>query len=181
VRVNLGDMAATLGVSPPTITAWIKNDGLPSLVRGAKGKQWEFDTVEVITWWAKTKFKRQDFQQSPTNPFGGEGDAPETIEHAQRRYEIARADKVEAETARATGMLVPVDEVTAIVVEENARVRARILSIPTKIRPRALVLLGHDRKAAEQVVAAVEEEILGALEEVKSWAPSPEDDDVAAA
>lgn len=177
MKVNRADLALIFGVSLPTVTAWHK-EGMPCEKEGRKGVEWVFDTVDCIEWYMARKFKPRGggggHRQHPTDPFTDGSDLPETIEQAQLRYESARADKMETQTAKELGLLVPVDEVAAIVVEENARVRARLLSIPTKVRPKALVFLKGDRAAAEQVVSAVDEEIRDALGEVQSWAPPDE-------
>lgn len=181
MRVNRREIADILGITVPTVTAWTDKDGMPAVVQGSKGVQWEFDTAEVIAWYAQHKFQKRDGRAGKNgpadDPFTLPEDGLESEDAAKARKERALADINEMRAAREAGELVPIDEVEAIVVEENARVRTRLLGIPTKIRPLAIVLLGSDRAAAEKVVAAVDQEILSALAEVKSWAPTPEDDD----
>lgn len=180
MRVNRRQIADILGITVPTVTAWVDKDGMPFTRQGSKGVEWEFDTAEVIEWYARTKYQARDGRSKTAkeNPFVGPDDGLETEDEAKARKERALADINEMKAAREAGLLVPTDEVASIVIEENARVRTRLLSIPTKVRPQAIVLLGNNREAAEKIVAAVEGEILSALAEVKSWAPaSPEDDD----
>lgn len=172
-KVNRADLAAIFGVSLPTVTAWHK-EGMPCDKEGRKGVEWVFDTVDCLEWYMARKYKPLGGAKRAHDPFADPDDRPETIEQAQLRYESARADKMETQTAKELGLLVPFEEIAAVVVEENSRVRARLLSIPTKIRPKALVFLKGDRAAAEQVVTAVDEEIRDALGEVQSWAPPDE-------
>jgi hypothetical protein len=87
---------------------------------------------------------------------------------------IANADKAEVQVAKEAGLLVPISEVASVVAEEHARVRARLLTIPNELRPKVLTFLAEDRPAAEQVLADVEEVVLEALTEIRSWAPEPE-------
>jgi phage terminase Nu1 subunit (DNA packaging protein) len=45
LRVNRTELAEVLGVSMPTITAWL-GEGMPYVEGGGKGKPFVFDTVE---------------------------------------------------------------------------------------------------------------------------------------
>lgn len=181
MKANRREIADILGITVPTVTAWIDKDGMPYVVQGSKGVEWVFDTAEVIAWYAQHKFRVRDGRAGKNgpgeDPFVLPEDGLESEESAKARKERALADINEMRAAREAGELVPIDEVEAIVIEENARVRTRLLGIPTKVRPQAIVLLGNDRAAAEKIVSQVEQEILAALAEVKSWAPTPEDDD----
>jgi hypothetical protein len=86
------------------------------------------------------------------DPFADPADRPETVEEASRRKEIAHADRAEIMVAKEAGLLVPIEEVAAVVAEENARARTRILAIPNELRPKVLTFLQNDRKAAEQLL-----------------------------
>lgn len=182
MRVNRQQLADILGVSKPTISAWL-DDGLPSTIQGAKGREWEFDTKEVISWYAETKHRARDGRAKPKSaqddPFvhPGSGSIGESIDDASLRKESALADKHELAAAREAGLLVPIDEVEAIVVEEHGRIRTRILSIPNELRPVLLTHLKNDRKAVEQCVRKVEETIHEALEEIRSYAGEGDDED----
>lgn len=181
MRCNRREIADILGITMPTVTAWVDKDGMPYTRQGSKGVEWEFDTAEVINWFAAHKFKARDGRAKPRSarddPFVPPGEGVESEDEAKARKERALADINELKAAREAGLVVPIDEVEAIVVEENARVRTRLLGIPTKLRPTVMVLMNNSREAAEKVIAAAEKEILGALAEVKSWAPTPEDGD----
>ena len=169
MRVNRAQLADIFGVSLPTVTAWHR-EGMPAVQEGRKGKEWVFDTVDCLEWYFRRKFKPQAASIRHGDPFADPSDAPETIEQAQLRKESALADKHELAAAKEAGLLVPVDEVAAIVAEENARVRARLLGIPNELRPLLLTHLGNDRKAAEQCVSRAEAIIHEALAEVQSYA-----------
>lgn len=182
MRVNRQSLSEILGISKPTITAWL-DDGLPFTVQGSKGKEWEFETSEVIEWYAAHKFKRRDGRAKSgsdpkTNPFADlNGIEAETIDQANLRKESALADKHEIAAAKEAGTLVPIEDVAAIVLEENARAKSRLMSIPNELRPVLLTHLKNDRKATEQCVARVEEVIVEALSEVQSYAEVPVDED----
>jgi hypothetical protein len=110
------------------------------------------------------------------DPFADPADRPETVEEASRRKEIAHADRAEIMVAKEAVLLVPIEEVAAVVAEENARARTRILAIPNELRPKVLTFLQNDRKAAEQLLTDCEEVIKEAMAEIRSWAPGHEPD-----
>ncbi|WP_407529422.1 hypothetical protein [Methylobacterium oryzisoli] len=60
-----------------------------------------------------------------------------------------------------SGAVVPIDTVIAGIVEQYARVRNKLLNLPTRVAPRAAVL-----KSAEEVRALVEAEVLLVLQEL---------------
>jgi len=180
VRVNRQALADILGVSKPTISSWI-DDGLPFTRQGSKAVEWVFDTAEVIRWYAEFKRKQRADRggvSAKDNPFVPPGeDGLESEDQAKARKERALADRNEIEVAKALKVLVPIDEVTAIVVEEHTRVKTRITAIPNELRPVLLTHLNNDRKAVEACVAKVEKTINAALEEIVSYAGEGDDAD----
>jgi phage terminase Nu1 subunit (DNA packaging protein) len=174
VRVNRRQLADILGISMPTVTSWT-DQGMPFTREGSKSAEWEFDTRACIEWFAGNKLKLKARGPAPgANPFDEDGTKPETIEEAERRKMVANADKAEVQVAKEAGILVPISEVASVVAEENARIRARILTIPNEARPKVMTFLAHDREAAEQLLTDMEETILEALTEIRSWAPEAE-------
>jgi phage terminase Nu1 subunit (DNA packaging protein) len=174
VKANRRQLADILGISLPTVTAWA-SQGMPAEVEGSKSAEWEFDTRKCIEWFAQNKMTLKARAPAPgEDPFNEDGTARESIEEAERRKMIAQADKAEVQVAKEAGLLVPIAEVANVVSEENARVRARLLTIPNELRPTVMTFLAHDRPAAEQLLTAAEETILEALGEIRSWAPEAE-------
>lgn len=174
MRVNRRQLADILGISLPTVTAWV-GEGMPFTREGSKSAEWEFETRECIEWLGSNKLKTK--ARAPSNgkdPFADGAEGFETIEEAERRKMIAQADKAEVQVAKEAGLLVPISEVASVAAEENARVRARLLTIPNDLRPKVLTFLAHDRKAAEQLLADAESVVLEALTEIRSWAPAAE-------
>jgi terminase small subunit / prophage DNA-packing protein len=165
--VNRKKLASVFGVALPTIDAW-RERGMPAVTEGGLGREWEFDTRACIDWWADNN------NAGPAaDPREGEPGF-ETIEEAERRKMVAQADRAEVYVAKEAGILVPIDEVAAVVAEEHGRVRARLLSLPNELRPKVMTFLANDREAAEQLLTETEETILEALAEIRSWAPAPE-------
>lgn len=174
VLVNRRQLADILGISLPTVTAWV-GEGMPFTREGSKSAEWEFETRACIEWFGANKLKaRVRSPSSGKDPFADGSEGSETIEEAERRKMIAQADKAEVQVAKEAGLLVPISEVASVAAEENARVRARLLTIPNDLRPKVLTFLAHDRKAAEQLLTATEEVVLEALSEIRSWAPAAE-------
>lgn len=147
---------------------------MPSVVQGQKGVEWVFETKDCIEWFARNKIKQQRGSANSEDPFADPANRPETVEEASRRKEIAHADRAEIMVAKEAGLLVPIDEVAAVVAEENARARTRILAIPNELRPKVLTFLQNDRKAAEQLLTDAEDVIKEAMAEIRSWAPGQE-------
>lgn len=166
MHVNRKNLANVFGVTLPTIDAW-RERGMPFVTEGRLGREWEFETRACIDWWIEQQARRTRASGSTDPEF-------ESIEEAERRKRIAQADRAEVYVAKEAGILVPIDEVAAVVAEEHSRVRSRLLSIPNELRPAVLTFLAHDRPAAEQLLASAEEGILEALTEIRSWAPPVE-------
>jgi phage terminase Nu1 subunit (DNA packaging protein) len=167
--VNRRQLANIFGITLPTVDAW-RQRGMPYAKEGGLGREWEFDTAACIEWHVEQQSTRLGAAALP--------DGVESFEHAERRKMIAQADRAEVLVAKDAGLLVPIDEVAAVVAEENARVRARILGIPNELRPKVMTFLAQDRKAAEQLISDAEAIVLEALGEIRSWAPEPDDAEV---
>lgn len=174
---NLQGIADILGVSKPTVNSWV-GDGLPFTKRGAKGVEWEFSPPDVVRWYAerhaaraieKHEAKNPPRRSAKDDPFVAPGEGGETIEEAELRHKSALADKHEMAAAKEAGTLVPIDEVAAIVMQEYASAKVRILGIPNSLRPLLLTHLNNDRAAAEKCVSRVEETIYEALSEIVSY------------
>lgn len=168
MQVNRGELADVFGVASPTIDRWV-GEGLPYVTRGGRGQVWAFDTAAAIAWWAEHQSPRRRDRRTVANRGAGpevDGDV-ESIEEAERRKMVAQADRAEADLAKVTGLLVPIDEVAAVVLEEHTRVRTHLLAIPNAVRARVQAHFGANRAAAEQVVSEVEAAILEAMSEIR--------------
>lgn len=160
MQVNRRKLASIFGVTLPTIDAWVEK-GMPFETEGGLGREWVFETKDCIAWWAEEQHRRRASAIAPPGQ--------ESYEEAERRKMVAAADKAELELARAAELVVPIDEVAGVVLEENIRVRTRLLAIPNELRPKAMAVLPNDREAAEGLVSAAEAIILEAMEEIRGW------------
>lgn len=160
MQVNRRKLASTFGITLPTVDAWVEK-GMPFETEGGLGREWVFDTKDCIAWWAEEQHRRRASAIAPPGQ--------ESYEEAERRKMVAAADKAELELARAAQLVVPIDEVAGVVLEENIRVRNRLLALPNELRPKALAVLPNDRQAAEGLVSAAEAIVLEAMEEIRGW------------
>jgi phage terminase Nu1 subunit (DNA packaging protein) len=166
MRVNRTELADILGISMPTVTAWM-GDGMPYVEGGGKGKPFVFETTECLEWWAEHKRRHSRPKPAQHDPFADPSDMPESFDEAERRKMVANADKAELELAKAAGQVVEIDDVSAVIAEMHVRVRTRLLSIGNKVRTRVTAYFGGDKAAEEQVVKTVEEAVADALAEIR--------------
>lgn len=165
MKVNRTELAEILGISMPTVTAWM-GDGLPYEQGGGKGKPFVFDSVACIEWWAENK-RRRPRSDPATDPFADPGEATESYEQAERRKMVANADKAELDLAKSAERVVEIADVAAVIAEMHVKVRTRLLGIGNKVRTRVSAYFGGDRAAQEQIVSAVEEVVADAIAEIR--------------
>ncbi len=150
VVLNLQQTALLLGVSAPTVKALVEQ-GLPALERGGHGKPWEFDMAAVAAWDRECgPNARRDGQSGVLDP---------SIEKA--RKDRAQAELAELELAKRRGRMIDVDDVEKMMTDDYARVRARLLSMPSKLAP--LVVTITDPAEADAVLTIEVSEALGEL------------------
>ena len=122
-EVNQTGLADTFGVSLPTVRAWVRR-GCPVVQRGAKGKQWVFNTADVAQW-------REDEAAA-----AAVGDTSKMdMDEARRRNEAAKAAMAELDLAKRRGELIEIEAVAEHVGEEYSRLRAKLLALPVKLAP----------------------------------------------
>lgn len=174
--LNRTELADVLGVSMPTITAWM-GDGMPYVDGGGKGKPFRFDSLACIEWWAENKRRRKPSPGPANDPFAEPGDVPESYDEADRRKMVANADKAELELAKAAGKVVEIEDVAAAVADMHVKVRTRLLGLGNKVRVRVSAYLNGDKRAVEEVVSTVEEAVADAMAEIKDDPFDDGDDD----
>ena len=138
VELGLHETASFFGVTRQAIRDWM-TEGMPH-TKSARNKV-EIDLKEAFEWVKAHKL----------TPRGGD----------RERKLRAEADLAEIERDKARGLLVEVAEVERQVVADYARVRARLLSVPTKLAP---MMVGM--KSAPQARSMIEAHIHEALAEL---------------
>lgn len=147
--VNRSGLAETLGMSLPAVDAYVRR-GCPFVQRGAKGREWQFDTAAVIEW-----LRQQDIEQAI-------GDTSKLdIDEARRRKIAAEAALAEMELAKERRQMIHVDEVAGVVADEYAKVRSRVLAMPARLAQPLSIL---DDPAA--IEAEIKAECVDALSEL---------------
>lgn len=116
--VNRQELAEFLGVSLPTINAWVKQK-MPYLQKGARGRDWQFDTAAIVQW-------RSDLASEQNE---------ERLNLDQIEEETARV-KLEQEKlkyARAAQLVVPLEQMERRLAVVFAEVRTAMRNIPNRI------------------------------------------------
>jgi phage terminase Nu1 subunit (DNA packaging protein) len=172
--VNRQELADLFGYSLPTITSWIES-GMPVETHGSRGKQFEFDTENVLKWLLA---RERALRKAEVAKASADGDGEViTIDKAKLRYEIARAKTAEIELAQKMGLLRPVAMIARVMSNEIANCRARLLGIPSKMRPAIHLAVGTG-EATQKLINEVERLIREALTEIKSFADETEKTEV---
>lgn len=160
--VNRQELADIFGYSLPTISAWVEN-GMPVKSHGGRGKQFEFDTEEVLKWLLARERAERKAHAAATLKDGGE---EITIDKARLRNEIAKAKLSELELASKMELVRPIQMIVKVLSNEIANARARLLGIPSKLRPAIQLEVGAPEDT-KKLVNEVERLILEALNEIK--------------
>lgn len=160
--VNRQELADIFGDSLPTISAWVEN-GMPVKSHGGRGKQFEFDTEDVLKWLLARERAERKAHTAATLKEGGE---EITIDKARLRNEIAKAKLSELELATKMELVRPIQMIVRVLSNEIANARARLLGIPSKLRPAIQLEVGAP-EGTKKLVNEVERLILEALNEIK--------------
>lgn len=169
--VNREELAEILGYSKPTVSSWIE-EGCPVVTHGGRGRSFEFDTEAVVKWLLARERAERKKETAARAAVQGEDGEVITIDQARLRHEIAKAKKAELELAEAMGLVKPVAMIAKVVSNEIANCRARLLAIPTKVRPTIQLVVGAP-EGTKKLVAAIETLIHEALTEIKSFGQEP--------
>jgi phage terminase Nu1 subunit (DNA packaging protein) len=149
--VNRTALADIFGVALPTVDIWIRN-GLPCVVRGGRGKQWEFDTAAVAQW----------LRDKAVTDATGETQADEA--EIGRRIKRANMELSELELAKAKGLVAPTDQIERMLARVFAEVRAGMRNLPSRT---VSMLIGEtDERRFKQVLGSEIDQVLEALAKV---------------
>ncbi|WP_315764498.1 terminase small subunit [Bradyrhizobium sp. SZCCHNR2009] len=166
--VNRQELADTLGYSLPTISSWTE-EGMPVKSQGSRGRQFEYDTADVVKWLlARARGEAKAKTAASLNDQGEDI----TMDKARLRNEIAKAKLSELELAKEMELVRPIEMIVKVLSNEIANARARLLGIPSKLRPSIQLEVGTP-EGTKTLVNEVERLILEALNEIKSYADVP--------
>lgn len=167
IKVNRRDLAATFGVTPPTIDSWVRL-GAPFDERGAgKGKPWVFDTADVSAW--------LEARAAAAAPGGTANADAETL---KLRKLSAETQIVELALAKDQELVAPLDQVERTLTRLFAQVRGSLRNIPSRCA--SLVVGENDERKIKATLLAEVDLVLEALAKFDLLAdPDAEDDDEA--
>lgn len=160
-RVNRAELADVFGVSLPTVDAWVR-DGCPFAEKGAKGREWAFETADVHRWLVD--------RAVADVAAGYEGEIGViTADEAKRRKAVADAVVAEIKADEALNEVVNRHEAAADVAGFCISLRTGLSNAVAKIAGRAAAMTG-----APEIQAMAEKEINQAFdaardELVKAW------------
>lgn len=147
--VNRTELAQILGVSLPTINAWV-NDKMPFVSRGGRGKDWQFDTADVIQWRA----------ERAASEAGGALDDIDSIDKEIARVKLER-ERLKYATEAA--LVVPLDQLERRLSVVFAEIKAAMRNLPGRTVSQ---LLGEtDERKFKRTLAAEIDRALTALSE----------------
>lgn len=136
--VGLGEFARIIGRTENYVRECI-TDGMPVSTRGDRGTSWQIETGPAI-WWL--------MQREATR---ARGDDQKARHDPKVRREFAQAELAEMNVAVRRGELAPVALLRDALEAAAARVRARLLSMPTKLAPVVAHMKAPEAKAALEV------------------------------
>lgn len=140
LNINKDELAQMMGVSLPTIDAWVRK-GMPVVERGGRGRPWTFNTDAVRRW-------REDLKAEEAGP----KDLSTAAQLELRLKQIA-VEREELALARDKGLVAPVDAFERTIINVFAQVRAKMRMLPPRA---ALLLVGQTDEAAIRAILARE-------------------------
>lgn len=149
MRVNRNELAEILGVSLPTINNKVRA-GMPYIQKGARGKEWIFETEDVLAW---------EKEQAVQNVIGDADLADQ--DELKRRKLAAETTVAELEAAQAKREAVLVEDVVRIVTADYMRIRQALLQIPARVAP---VVIGMDD--VKEIKGYLDNEVRHVLEQL---------------
>jgi phage terminase Nu1 subunit (DNA packaging protein) len=140
--VSKAELAKILGKDEKTIFRMSK-EGLPIKAQGQRGVRSKYDTEEVIDWLVKKSSNGKE------------------MENARIRLTLAQANKAELEVMELEGSLIPIEHVQDLWADIVKRVRAKLLSLPSRMAPQVSQV--KNGKEAERVLKKCVHEALNEL------------------
>jgi phage terminase Nu1 subunit (DNA packaging protein) len=154
MQLNRAQVAEMLQVDVVTVDQKVRR-GMPYVERGAKGRQWIFDSAAIIQW---------EKDQAVSNAVGDTKKAD--TEELKRRKLAAETTIAEIEAAKVRGEVAELHAVEREWSSAYAAFRARMMQIPARV---ATSLIGEtDERAIKSVLSDEIEEALRTMGEAGS-------------
>lgn len=147
-EVSRTQLAEAMGVALPTVDHWVRA-GCPFVERGGRGKQWRFNTAEVIAW-RIDKIR----EEAAGTDLAGETEL-------RRRKLAAETAQAELNLAIAKGAVAPLEQIERAVGRAFAEVKASLRNVPSRA---SRLLIGEtDEARFKRVLLAEIDQALEAL------------------
>ena len=144
-KVNRSELASLLDCSLPTVTSKVTK-GMPFLQKGGRGKEWMFDTAEVIGW-----IKLQAITDAV-------GDLTLVGEdEIKKRKLAAETTIVEIEAAKKKGEVVLLVDVEKTITDLAIELRAMMMLVPQRVA-------AHDPELKRVIEDEIKEALTDALD-----------------
>lgn len=125
--VNQRELQEVFGVSHQTMANWMR-EGMPVLTRGESGQEHQYDTANVIEWYAARAVAKCD------------------RESAKDDLLRLQAEKIRREFDLADGVLIRADEIEAAWGSIVVAIRQALLDVPVRLAPSLEAAPGVDAK-----------------------------------
>jgi phage terminase Nu1 subunit (DNA packaging protein) len=157
--VNKRQLADILGMAEETLTQYQKDSTFPVLVkrRGRSGS--DYETADVIAWLERRKI----------NATVGNQDLID-LEEGKRRKMAAEAGLAELELLKEQGKVIEIERVADELGEQLSNLRAKLLSIPSKVAGQA-----YTAKDIREIKQILDDAIFEALNELSGHGASGSD------
>lgn len=126
-QYTLDQAAEALGISPQAVGQWASRPGAPA--KQNRAGRWSLTWPDFARWREKELERNTREDARPKDVSQSE---------AERRYEAARAEKLELEVQRLRGDVVTVDEAAAEVQAAYEQVRSQLVTLPQRWAPALL-------------------------------------------
>ena len=146
--VNKAGAAVFFGISPQALDGWIRR-GCPAVERGAKGKQWQFDLLDLAKW----KFGAQ---------VGEDGNIDPSTMTPKDRLDHYRALREQSKHQQEIGELIPAAEYEQALSSSLKQVAVTLESLPDMLE-RDAGLPGPAVEKAITIIDALRERLYKAL------------------
>lgn len=150
---NHRETAQLLGISEQALWKAVNERGCPVKSRGGRGKETLYDWREILAW------RIEDLQPDDLD-----------LNRERARLAKAQADKTEQDLAVRRGELLPVGAVLQQWSDVLSAVRAKLLSMPSKLGPQLVNI-----SDASILAAAIKAVVYEALGELVAWEPAGSD------
>lgn len=166
VPMNRGQIARAMGVSEPTISAWI-NEGMPVATKGGNGQAYEFQPSHCWAWRLhRTEQDRaaedqaneaaEQMRMAFANLDPDQADAERGLTPKQIR-EVAAADYERSRAAELRGELVRVDRVRELQEKQMIDFRQAIMTLPDFAEQEFALTPAQAKKLQDRCEGALDE------------------------